>query len=190
LLLQVLLRASLAAARLHHGYITTLHILLGLVSAAAAAAAADSSSSSSSSEHPLAAAADKYVEAEAAVAALIDGPSCSSTYAVRSAVGAAHTLLGQSRGLAVINWCGQLSTPAVKVLQAADQMRVDCGEARGSCRGLTGPAYRCLQDLAATRVCLVNSDDTFIMYHDDHKAKLPRFFGLLLPPSLLCQVMS
>lgn len=110
---QALLRASLAAARLNHAYITTPHILLGLLSTAA-----------NTSNNPLNAAADNYAAAEAAVTTMIDGPK----YQVPPAVGAATSLLGQSRGLDVVAWCRDMSDTAWGVLDAAEQLREKYGE--------------------------------------------------------------
>lgn len=122
--LQALLRASLAAARLHHGFLTTPHLVLGLVSAGSASLAqpaADSSSSSAS----LAAAA------EAAVVRVIDGPAVGPDQLVVRGAAAAASMLGRSCGLDVVQWVPQLSTPAKAVLMAADELR----QSQGGCRG-------------------------------------------------------
>ncbi|WIA22546.1 hypothetical protein OEZ86_009534 [Tetradesmus obliquus] len=120
---KALLRASLAAARLNHRYLTTPHILLGLLSA--------SCSSSSSSDATaqcgaacLAPAAGRYADAEAAVRAMIDGPNST---AVSAAVGAAASMMTQSRGLDAVAWCGELSARAQAVLLAAEQLRQQSG---------------------------------------------------------------
>jgi hypothetical protein len=125
---QALLRASLAAARLHHGFLTTPHLLLGLISAGAPsltqqAAAAGANSSSSSSEGDSLAAA-----AEAAVVALIDGPGAGvGARGVVSRAGAAASLLGRSCGLDVVQWVHQLSGPALQVLRDAETLRIEQG---------------------------------------------------------------
>lgn len=121
---KALLRASLAAARLHHGYVTTPHLLLGLVSAGSTSLAAPATVDSSSDR--LAAAA------EAAVVALIDGPGSmgrGGTQAVVAGAGAAASLLGRSCGLDVVQWVPALSGPAREVLLAAEGLR----QAQGEC---------------------------------------------------------
>ncbi|KAF6261568.1 hypothetical protein COO60DRAFT_1625312 [Scenedesmus sp. NREL 46B-D3] len=75
---KALLRASLAAARLNHRYLTTPHILLGLL----------------------------------------------------AAVGAAASLMTQSRGLDAVAWCGELSARAQAVLLSAEQLRQQTGRWR------------------------------------------------------------
>jgi hypothetical protein len=128
--LQALLRASLAAARLNHRYLTTPHLLLGLLSATTSSSSSSSSSSSEASSSCgaacLAPAAGRYAEAEAAVRAMIDGPHST---AASAAVGAAASLMTQSRGLDAVAWCGELSGRAQAVLLAAEQLRQQSGEA-------------------------------------------------------------
>jgi hypothetical protein len=116
---QALLRASLAAARLHHGFLTTPHLLLGIISAGSASlAAAPAAAGSSSSSNSLAAAA------EAAVVALIDGPGAGQgDRAVVAGAGAAASMLGQSCGLDVVQWVPQLSGPAKTLLLQAEDFR-------------------------------------------------------------------
>lgn len=143
---QALLRASLAAARLHHGFLTTPHLLAGIIAAAGgsnnsslamAAAVGDNSSSDADS---LAAAA------EAAVVQLIDGPRSVSSAAAASAGGSSDSaaaaatasaaaavvsdvLLGRAcGGLAdVVSWVPKLSDPARSVLLAAEGLRKSQG---------------------------------------------------------------
>jgi hypothetical protein len=122
---QALLRASLAAARLNHRYLTTPHILLGLLSATTSSSSSDASSLTGPA--CLAPAAGRYAEAEAAVRAMIDGPNGT---AVSAAVGAAASLMTQSRGLDAVAWCGELSGRAQAVLLAAEQLRQQAGEAQ------------------------------------------------------------
>jgi hypothetical protein len=135
---KALLRASLAAARLHHGYVTTPHLLLGLVSAGSASLAAAAPADSSSSDRLAAA-------AEAAVVALIDGPGSmgrGGTQAVVAGTGAAASLLGRSCGLDVVQWVPALSGPAREVLLAAEGLR----RAQGECVvwvDLLGVWYSC-----------------------------------------------
>lgn len=119
LVLQVLLRASLAAARLHHGFLTTPHLVLGLVSAGSASLAQPTAGSSSSAS--LAAAA------EAAVVRVIDGPAVGPDQLVVRGAAAAASMLGRSCGLDVVQWVPQLSTPAKAVLLAADELRQSQG---------------------------------------------------------------
>lgn len=122
---KALLRASLAAARLHHGYVTTPHLLLGLVSAGSSSLAAAPAAVDGSSSDRLAAAA------EAAVVALIDGPGSmgrGGTQAVVANAGAAASLLGRSCGLDVVQWVPALSGPAREVLLAAEGLRRAQGE--------------------------------------------------------------
>jgi hypothetical protein len=124
--LQALLRASLAAARLNHRYLTTPHLLLGLLSATTTTSSSSSEASSSVGPACLAPAAGRYAEAEAAVRAMIDGPYGT---AASAAVGAAASLMTQSRGLDAVAWCGELSGRAQAVLLAAEQLRQQSGEA-------------------------------------------------------------
>lgn len=66
------------------------------------------------------------------MAAMIDGPH----YQLPAAVGAAVSLSGQSRGIDVVTWCRDLSEPAKRVLQAAEQLRQQYGESVCRCTDL------------------------------------------------------
>uniref|UniRef100_A0A383V2Y3 Clp R domain-containing protein n=1 Tax=Tetradesmus obliquus TaxID=3088 RepID=A0A383V2Y3_TETOB len=122
---KALLRASLAAARLNHRYLTTPHILLGLLSASSSISSSSSSDATAQCGAAcLAPAAGCYADAEAAVRAMIDGPNST---AVSAAVGAAASMMTQSRGLDAVAWCGELSARAQAVLLAAEQLRQQSG---------------------------------------------------------------
>lgn len=102
---QALLRGSLAAARLDHGYTTTPHLVLGLVAAGA----------------PALATVD-YAAAEGAVTVLVDGgaPGPQRRVGVRAAAAEA--------GLGLVSWC-ELSGRAAGVLAAAEELRCARGDA-------------------------------------------------------------
>ncbi|KAF8063660.1 MSL1 [Scenedesmus sp. PABB004] len=107
---KALLRGSLAAARLGHGSLTTLHVALGLIAAAAPGGA-------------LGGLAGRHADAEAAVSVTIDGRP------LPAALGAAASLLGTARGLDAVAWAPP-SARAAAVLAGAEALRRERGHAR------------------------------------------------------------